>query len=83
MPSNESIEISRRATAIYERQLRRKLEAENPDKFVAIEPESGDHYVGNTLSAAVQAAREAHPNRLPFTIRVGHTSTVELGVVLS
>ncbi|MFO0791192.1 MAG: hypothetical protein U0805_17155 [Pirellulales bacterium] len=83
MALHESMELSRRAYAIYEERLRAKLESEEPNQFVAIEPESGDYSIGETLTDAVQSARNAHPDRLPFTIRIGHATTVDLGVVLS
>lgn len=82
MSPQDSLDLSRRATAIYESQLRAKLETASPERFVAIEPESGEYFLGDTLSAAVQAARTAYPDRLPFALRIGHTATVELGVVL-
>jgi hypothetical protein len=81
MASEQSTEVASRASAIYEQKLRSRLESTNPDDFVAIEPESGDFFLGRTLSEAIQAARRAHPARLPFALRVGHTSTVELGVM--
>ncbi len=80
MASKQSTELADRASVIYEQKLRRQLESTNPDDFVAIEPESGDFFLGKTLSEAIQAARTAHPARLPFALRVGHKSTVELGV---
>lgn len=83
MASKQTTEVANRASAIYEQRLRGRLEATNPDDFVAIEPESGDFFLGRTLSEAIQAARTAHPNRLPFALRVGHRSTVELGVTTS
>lgn len=79
MPSILSAELRDRANAIYEQKLRNRLETTNPDDFVAIEPESGDFYLGHTLSEAIQSARAAHSDRLPFVFRVGHNSTVELG----
>jgi len=81
MPSNKSNEVARRAQAIYEERLRENLEATNPDDFVAIEPESGDYFLGRSLSEAIQAARSAYPQRLSFALRVGHKATVELGVM--
>lgn len=81
MPTSESLNVARRAQAIYDERLRAKLEATNPDDFVAIEPESGDFYLGRTLSEAIQAARASHPNRLPFTLRIGHKTTVDMGVL--
>ena len=81
MPSENSIEIARRAQAIYDDRLKVKLETTHPDAFVAIEPDSGEYFLGKTLSEAIQTARTAHPDRIPFTIRVGHKATVELGVM--
>ncbi len=81
MPTEHSIEVARNARAIYDQSLRSRLEVSNPDEFVAIEPESGDYFLGKTLSDAIQASRAAHPHRLPFTLRVGHPTTVELGVL--
>ena len=81
MVSRQSIELASRASLIYEQKLRSGLESTNPDDFVAIEPESGDFFLGKTLSEAIQAARSAHPNRLPFALRIGHVSTIELGVM--
>jgi len=81
MPSEQSLEVARQAQQIYEQRLRAELESTNPDDFVAIEPQSGDYFLGKTLSEAIQAARAAHPECLPFALRVGHTTTVELGVV--
>ncbi len=79
MASATSESLGSRATAIYLERLKNRLEASNRDDFVAIEPESGDFFLGKTLSEAIQAARTAPPACLPFAIRVGHESTVELG----
>jgi hypothetical protein len=67
-------------TAIYEQRLRASLEATNMHEFVSIEPESGDHFLGKTLSEAIQAARAAYPDRLTFTMRVGNETTVEMAL---
>ena len=81
MASEQSIEMARKAQEIYEHKLKSKLEATNRDDFVAVEPESGDYFLGRTLNEAIQAARAAYPERLPFALRVGHKTTVELGVM--
>jgi len=78
--SQRSIDVARKAQAIYQEQLRVRLEATNLDDFVAIEPESGEYFLGKTLSEAIQAARAAYPQRLPFALRVGHRTTVEMGM---
>ncbi len=81
MATQQSIELASRAQAGYEERLKRRLESSNPDDFVAVEPESGDFFLGKTLSEAIQASRAAHVNRLPFVFRVGHKTAVELGVI--
>ena len=83
MSSVKANDVASRARAYYDANLKEKLLATNADDFVSIEPESGDYFVANSLSAAIQAARAAHPDRLPFTIRIGHPATIELGVILS
>ena len=79
MSSTLSMELRDRASAFYEQELKRRLETTNPDDFVAIEPESKEYFLGKTLSNAIQSAREAYPNRMPFVIRVGHNYTIDLG----
>ncbi len=81
MASEHSLDVARRATEIYESRLRVKLEADQRNAFVAVEPDSGDYFLGETLSKAVLAARKAHPNKISFALRVGHPSAVHLGVI--
>ena len=81
MPSQETIDLANRASAIYEAGLRGKLEASNRDDFVAIEPDSESYFLGKTLSEARQAARAAFPDRLTFVLHVGHKAAVELGAM--
>ena len=61
--------------------MRNTLEAEHRDRFVAIEPESGDYFLADSLDAAVRAARSAHPSRLTHTIRIGHEAAFHIGLM--
>ena len=79
--SQRSLDIARKGQVLYENRLKARLESTNRDDFVAIEPESGDFFLGKTLSEAIQAWRAAYPERLPFALRVGHRTTVEMGVM--
>lgn len=69
----------RRAEEIYDRHLREILEPKHTDEFVAIEPDSGDYYLGRTLSEAIGAARQSHPDRLAHGMRVGHKAALHFG----
>ncbi len=79
MPSQEAHEFARQAEWLYEHRLKAMLELSHPDAFVAIEPVSGEYFVGTTLSEAVGAARAAYPHRVAYTLRVGHRTAVYLG----
>ncbi len=68
-----------RAKKIYEERLRSKLEQSHLNFFVAIEPESGDFFLGRTLSEAAAAARIAYPDRRCGALRVGHSATLHMG----
>ena len=81
MVSRHSLDVASRASEIYESRLRVKLEADHRNAFVAVEPDSGDYFLGETLTEAIQAARKAYPDRISFALRVGHPSAVNLGVM--
>ncbi len=73
-------EFVRRAEEVYTARLRAILEPEHLDEFVAIEPESGDYFLGKTLSEAIGAARRSHPDRLAHAMRVGHKTALHFGL---
>jgi len=70
----------RAAEEIYATRLQAELELEHRDKFVAIEPESGDYFLGKTLNEATQAARQIYPDRLTHAMRVGHRAALHFGL---
>lgn len=79
MVSADTRSVIDRAKRIYAERLQTPLEADHPGRFVAIEPESGDHFLSDTLDGAVRAARARHPDRLSYTLRVGHPAALHLG----
>ena len=58
----------------------RQIEASHENQFVAIEPISGEYFLGATLSDAIGASRRAHPGRLAHAFRVGHKAAVHFGL---
>lgn len=79
MVSADTKAIIERAKRIYAEQLQAVLEPQHWNRFVAIEPESGEYFLGDTFDAAVKAARAKHPSRLSHTIRIGHRAAFHLG----
>jgi hypothetical protein len=79
MVSEDTKSVIERAKRIYSEQLRAELEALRPDQYVAIEPESGDYFVGDSFDDAVKSAKAKHPTRLSHTIRIGHRAAFHIG----
>src|SRR5687767_9404533 len=78
MVSADTQSVIDRAKRIYVEHLQAKLEADHRGRFVAIEPESGEHFLADTLDGAVQAARARYPARLSHIVRVGHPVALHL-----
>jgi len=81
MAPQSAQQIAEQAERIYEQRLRATLEKAHPGKFVAIEPVSGDHFLGLTLSEAGAAARQAHPQNPSYILRIGQKAAVHIGTM--
>lgn len=79
MVSDDTRSVIERAKRIYSEQLRAVLEPHHLNRFVAIEPESGEYFLGDTFDEAVKSGRAKHPTRLSHTIRIGHRAAFHLG----
>lgn len=79
MVSAQTQSVIDRAKHLYDERLRADLEARNRGLFVAIEPESNEHFLADTLDEAVRAARTRHPARLSHVVRVGHPAALHMG----
>ena len=72
-------ELIERSEKIYQERYKAELERTHPNYFVAIEPDSGDFFLGRTLSEAAAAARAVHPGRRTGVVRVGHLVALHIG----
>ncbi len=77
--SQDSEDVAEQARRIYEERLRASLEESHINEFVAIEPISGEYFLGSTLSDAIGASRTKYPDRLAHALRVGHKAAVHFG----
>ncbi len=77
MKNQQSVAVA--ARSIFE-SLKSQLEAEHLNRFVAIEPTSGEYFVGDTLSEAIGDSRRNYPDRLVHTFRIGHAAAVHFGM---
>ena len=72
--------VIKRAKRIYTEHCEH-WEAEHRNQFVAIEPESGEYFFGDSFDTAVRAARSKYPDRLSHTLRVGHDAAFHIGLM--
>ena len=79
MVSTDTKVVIERAKRIYAEHLQAALEPQHRNRFVAIEPESGEYFLGDTFDEAVRSARAKHPSRLTHTIRIGHRAAFHMG----
>jgi hypothetical protein len=67
--------IVRRGFQIYNK-LKRALEAEHWGEYIAIEPKSGEHFLGRTMDEALDTAERKYPEAKFFVVKVGELATV-------
>ena len=68
--------LARKAMRLYETKLKALLEPACIGKFAAIEPDSGDYFVADRMSAAMSQARLKHPDKKFFLVRIGFKAAV-------
>jgi len=56
---------------IYHERLKDQLEPQYKGKIVAIEVDSGDYFIGDTVVEAGEKARKKHPDKVFHFIRIG------------
>ena len=72
-------EIVERGKAIYEQQIRPKVEAENVGRFLVIDIETGSYEMDESSLAASDRAAAKRPSAALFTMRVGYPTAFRLG----
>lgn len=65
--------IATEGAKIYE-SVKMQFEPHYNGKFLAIDIESKDTYLGNSGAEAVELARKAHPNKVFYLVKVGYES---------
>jgi hypothetical protein len=73
-----SDEISTRGQALYEHEIRHRLDADARGKFLALDTESGEYEVDTDERAAVQRIRARHPDAVLYLLRIGQPTAYRL-----
>ncbi len=77
--TRSSEEIAQMGEEIYNRLLRAQLEAECRGKIVAIDVNSGDHAVADSVLEASRQVSAKHPLAQVFLLRVGDKALHRIG----
>jgi hypothetical protein len=71
--------LAQQGQALYEAGIQQQVEAGNEGKIVAIDIETGDFEVDETVIAATDRLFERHPDAQPWGIRIGHRAVYHFG----
>lgn len=72
-------ELAQRGQQLYESGIRQQVEAGNEGKIVAIDIESGDFEVDETVMGATERLFERRPDAQPWGIRIGYPAVYHFG----
>lgn len=71
-------ELVLRARKLYDEQLRVLLEPNQRGRYVAIEPNTGGYFLGNTGTAALVEAHTTMPKSIFYLARIGYEAADSL-----
>ena len=72
-------ELARRGQKLYDSGIRQQVETGNNGKIIAIDIETGNFEVDDTIVSTTQRLFEKYPNAQPWIIRVGHRAVYHFG----
>lgn len=72
-------DVADRGRQIYDRQLRADLERVHSGKFLALDVDSGEHEIGDSLLEASTRLRARLPDAAIFGQLIGRTATYRFG----
>ena len=81
-PRYSKEEVATRARAIYDQQIRAKVEPQHVGKFLVIDVESGDYEIDSDDVAAMKRAAQKHPADALYGMRIGYPTMGRIGLRL-
>ena len=78
-PPRPKEETARLGDEIYERDIRRQVEADHHGEIVAIDVDSGDFAIAENVAAAWERLVSRHPDGGFWFVRVGYPAVYHLG----
>ncbi|MCZ6678370.1 MAG: hypothetical protein O7E52_14105 [Candidatus Poribacteria bacterium] len=78
-PRYATEEIAARAKALYEQEIRAKVEPNNKGKYIVIDIETGEYEIDENHFAGSRRAAEKHPGGARFAMRIGYQAMGRIG----
>jgi hypothetical protein len=72
-------ELAERGTRFYETKIRKLVEEDNIDRYLAIDVETGEFAVADQRHDAVIKLRERNPDAQIWGLRIGHIAAAKFG----
>lgn len=72
-------EVAARGRAIYEQQIRAKVEPEHTGKFLVVDVETGEYELDEDDVAAMKRAAAKHPSDVLYGMRIGYRTMGRIG----
>lgn len=72
-------EVAARAKAIYEQQIRDKVEPEQIGKYLVLDIETGAYEIDEDDIAVMKRASAKHPNGTLYGLRIGYRTMGRIG----
>ncbi len=78
-PRYTSDEIVQRGQALYDQQIRAKVEASHQGKFLVLDIETGQYEIDTNELVALRRAKAKNPDAALYLLRVGSSAAYKLG----
>ena len=72
-------EVATRGEAIYEREIRPKVESQNTGQYLVLDIETGEYEIDQDDLVATKRILAKHPNAILYGLRIGHRAAYRLG----
>ena len=72
-------EVQSRGEAIYQQQLREKVEAQNKGKFLVVDIETGQYEIDEDDLEATKRVLAKRPDAVLYGLRIGYPTAYRLG----
>jgi hypothetical protein len=72
-------QVAQKGEQIYQEKLKPILEPKENGRFVTVEVNSGEYFLGDSLLETLQHAHQKYPDRLFRTIKVGAEGVFKMG----